>query len=449
VGSVSDLRRVVALTTRLDSRPLPDVEDDTAIGSQLSRRRSAAVAAWDLGDELVLIGAGAPIEIPGRGDVTYPFRAHSEYFYLTDRNRPNGVLAFDPQDGWFDFVEPVTAAERLWSGASVEDADGLPVSELARWLEQRLGRPVAGLGEPPGGVAVDSEVTTAVRRGLDRVRRVKDPVELQRMRKAERATRAGFAAIAQLLEEGTTERAAQIELEAELFRAGATGLTFDTVVAGGPNSAVLHFAPTARPFQRGDLVLVDAGGEYLGYASDVTRTYAIGPPTQAQQELRALVRAAGLAAMERCTDGTEFRDVHRTAARVIAEGLVDFGLLRGDPDALVGREAASLFFPHSVGHMVGLGARDAGGSIGRPPRDEFPRLRIDLPLCTGYTVTIEPGVYFVPALLLDEERRAQHRDTVNWELADRMLGFGGIRIEDNVLVQDGTFEVLTADVPLP
>jgi Xaa-Pro aminopeptidase len=108
----------------------------------------------------------------------------------------------------------------------------------------------------------------------------------------------------------------------------------------------------------------------------------------------------------------------------------------------------SLFFPHGVGHMVGLGVRDAGGAIGRPLRDEFPRLRIDLPLRSGFTVTIEPGIYFVPALLQDPDRRAQHRDAVDWERADRMLGFGGIRIEDDVVVGDDTFEVLTADVPL-
>jgi Xaa-Pro aminopeptidase len=129
---------------------------------------------------------------------------------------------------------------------------------------------------------------------------------------------------------------------------------------------------------------------------------------------------------------------------------VDFGVLRGDPDGLVERQAVSLFFPHGVGHMVGLGVRDAGEILpGREPRaDEFPRLRIDLPLEPGFVVTVEPGIYFVPALLGDPELRARHRDAVDWDRAERMLGFGGIRIEDNVLVTDGEPEVLTADVPV-
>jgi Xaa-Pro aminopeptidase len=212
---------------------------------------------------------------------------------------------------------------------------------------------------------------------------------------------------------------------------------------------VLHFPPSGRPVADGELVLVDAGGEYRGYASDVTRTYpAEGEFSPEQAELRALVIAANRAAQERCTPGTEFTEVHWTAARVIAEGLADFGLLRGDVDTLVERRTVSLFFPHGVGHMVGLGVRDAGGAApGRTPHEDFPRLRIDLPLEEGFAVTIEPGVYFVPALLQDPERRAQHRDAVDWELADRMLGFGGIRFEDNVVIGADGPTSLTADIP--
>jgi Xaa-Pro aminopeptidase len=153
-------------------------------------------------------------------------------------------------------------------------------------------------------------------------------------------------------------------------------------VGGGPNSAVLHFPPSDRRFADGDLILIDAGGEYRGYVSDITRTYpGSGELSPEQAELHALVRRAGLAAIARCTVGTEWRDVHRSAALVIAAGLVDFGLLRGEPESLVEQGAQSIFFPHGIGHMVGLGVRDAGEFLkGRPQReDEFPKLRIDLP----------------------------------------------------------------------
>jgi Xaa-Pro aminopeptidase len=422
-----------------------------SVTEQLDRRRRAVAEEWSLSSEVVLVGAGEPIHIPGRADLTYPFRAHSEYLYLTDRERPGGVFAFDPEVGWVDFVVPASRDERLWSGAPDED-EGVPASELASWLEERKGRPVARLGVPMPDVSSDPELEAELRSGLNHVRRQKDAVELDRMRQAERATSAGFAAIQPLLRPGTTERELQIELEAEFFRNGADRVGYDTIVGGGPNSAVLHFAPTSRAFEEGDLVLIDAGGEVRGYVSDVTRTYpASGRFGPEQAELHALVRAAGIAATRRCTAGTEFMDVHRTAALVIAEGLVDVGLLRGNPESLVERGSQAVFFPHGIGHMVGLGVRDAGEVLkGREQDpDAFPRLRVDLPLLPGHVVTIEPGIYFVPALLHDPDLRERHRDAVDWERAERMLELGGIRVEDNVLVREDGFEVLTGDVPVP
>jgi Xaa-Pro aminopeptidase len=409
---------------------------------------------WQLSDEIVLIGAGSRIHVPGRGDRTYPFRSHSEYLYLTDRERPDGVLAFDPAEGWVDFVAPVTRDERLWEGATEGEAEGRPVAELAGWLDARQGRRVAFLGAPvagKAGVSSDAEIEASVRAALNYVRRPKDALELARMRAAERATRAGFAAAVPLIERGRSERELQIELEAAFFRNGADALAFDTIVGGGPNSAVLHFPPSARRLRAGELVLIDAGGECRGFASDVTRTYpASGQFTAEQAELHALVRKAGLVATDHCAPGVEFRDVHRAAAVVLAAGLAELGLLRGEAESLVEQGAVFVFFPHGIGHMVGLGIRDAGEVLpGRDPReDEFPRLRVDLPLAPGHVVTIEPGIYFVRALLNEAESRERHRDTVNWERAERMLGFGGIRIEDNVLITEDGFEVLTDDVPL-
>jgi Xaa-Pro aminopeptidase len=425
---------------------------EAEIDAQLDRRRRLAAERWDLGDGVVLVGAGVPVPVPGRADRMYPFRAHSEYLYLTDRERPGGVLAFDPHDGWADFVVPVSREERLWGAAHTGDADGRPIDELGGWMESRSGRPVACLGAPFPEVSSDSDLEARLRSELNRIRRRKDEVELDRMRRAEAATRAGFAAVVALVRPGVTERELQIELEASFLKGGADALAFDTIVGSGPNAAVLHALPTGRRVEEGDLVLVDAGGEFRGYASDVTRTYpASGSFTSEQAELHALVERALVAATERCVAGTEFVDVHRAAALVIAAGLADFGVLRGDPESLVERGAQAVFFPHGVGHMVGLGIRDAGEVLpGRSrPENEFPRLRIDLPLEPGHVVTIEPGVYLVPALVEDGELRERFGDAVDWVRAERMLGFGGIRIENDVLVTDGEPEVLTADIPIP
>ena len=308
------------------------------------------------------------------------------------------------------------------------------------------------LGATQAGVESDEGLAQEPRFGLAEVRRRKDRVELERMRVAQRATRAAFATAVPLMREGVSEREVQIELEAEAFRNGAEMMAYDTIIGSGPNAGVLHFPPSSRRFRTGELVLIDAGAQYLGYASDVTRTYPVsGEFDPEQQELFGIVQRAERAAIEECRPGVEWRDVPRTAGVVIAEGLASCGLLRGDPESVVDSGAVWLFFPHGIGHLVGLGIRDAGGVPLRERRDHpkpYPNLRIDLPLESGMVVTVEPGIYFVPALLNDRDKRREHHDQVNWDRVETMLGFGGIRIEDNLLITSEGHEIITADIPL-
>jgi Xaa-Pro aminopeptidase len=426
--------------------------DETEIGRELLRRRDAVAGAWGLTDQVVLIGAGEPIHRPGRDDMTYRYESHSEYYYLTDRNRPGGVLAFDPAEGWVEFVAPVTVEERLWSGAPDAEPEGPTTDDLPGWLEGRRGRPAAWLGSVPPDARSDPSLAMELRFGLATVRRLKDPVELERMRVAQRATRAAFAAVVPRLSEGISERQVQVELEAEALRHGAEAMAYDTIVGSGPNSAVLHFPPSSRQLRNGELVLIDAGAQYLGYASDITRTYPAGGAfTPEQQELHAVVHQAEVAAIQQCQAGVEWRDIHLVAALVIAEGLASFGLLNGNPESLVESGAVWLFFPHGIGHLLGLGVRDAGGTPLRERRDDpkpYPNLRIDLPLEPGMVVTVEPGIYFVPAILNDPEKRRAHHDHVNWDKVGAMLDFGGIRIEDNLVIGEEGYEIITADVPI-
>ena len=198
------------------------------------------------------------------------------------------------------------------------------MDELENWLAARRGRPIVNLGAPIAGVAAAGELRAEFRRHLNYVRRPKDALELERMRIAERATSAGFAAVVPLLSAGRTERGVQVELEAEFFRQGADFLAFETIVASGANSGVLHFPPTTRALGDGALVLIDAGAEFRAYASDVTRTYPVsGSFTPEQAAIHELVARAGEVATARALPGTEFRDIHRTAALTIAEGLTD------------------------------------------------------------------------------------------------------------------------------
>jgi len=425
-------------------------ESGDAATNAIERRRRAIEAEWNELGAVVLIGAGEPIPIPGRADRVYPFLAHSEYFYLTDRQRPGAILTYDPEEGWREFVPVIGADEQLWSG-DVGAGPGTPVAELGPWLEKRRGRAVAQLGGPVANVTSDGAVGSELRTRLDRVRRRKDALELTRMRRAADATGAGFAAVVRFIAPGITERALQIEIEAEFFRHGADTVAYDSIIASGPNAAVLHHLPTQRPLRAGELVLIDAGAEWRGYDCDVTRTYPVSGDFSAEQaDVYALVLQAQRAAIERCRAGVEYRDIHLAAALDVAQGLVDAGFLRGKAADLVDQGASALFFPHGIGHMVGLGVRDAGGYLPGRSRSQAPALRflrIDLPLEPGHVVTIEPGIYFPPHVLDDPETRRQHRDTVVWNRVDKLRGFGGIRIEDNVLILDGGNEVLTRAIP--
>jgi Xaa-Pro aminopeptidase len=152
------------------------------------------------------------------------------------------------------------------------------------------------------------------------------------------------------------------------------------------------------------------------------------------------------ASIAECRPSVEWRDVHRRAALVIAAGLVELGVLRGAPESLVESGAATLFFPHGIGHMIGLGVRDGGAASDerREPAPGLPAIRIDIPLATGYAMTVEPGIYFVPALL-DRERG---RGDVDWARVDELRAFGGVRLEQNVLITEDGCEVLTSAIPI-
>jgi Xaa-Pro aminopeptidase len=272
------------------------------------------------------------------------------------------------------------------------------------------------------------------------------------MKRAAIATAEGYAAVQPFLRAGVSERRMQIELEAGFFRGGGDKTGYDTIIGVAAQAAVFHGSPANERVARdGDFVLIDAGAQLDRYVIDVTRTYVVGgKPSGFQRDLYAAVKDAHARACARCVPGAEWKDIHFGAATDMIGSLVALGLMKGDPTSLVEREAHMLFYPHGVGHMVGLGVRDGSGL--EPGRTKDPRaclrsLRMDLILRPGYTVTIEPGLYLIPALLNDPVRREKYRDCVNWTLAEQHFGIGGVRIEDNLLVTDGAPINLTAAIP--
>lgn len=421
----------------------------------IASRRQRMARLLDLKDEILLVAAGEPVSIPGGQDQTYPFLAHSDFFYLTDRECEGGVVAFDAASGeWVDFVPAVTQAQRVWEGR--EQEPGTPLAELGPWVASRRGRSIISLGAPLACVRTDDRRAVEVRDRFTHARRAKDTFEIERMERAAAATAPAYARVRELLDAATngqpvSEQLLKAEIESQFALHGASRPCYGTIVGVGDNSAVLHFDPTERVIKPGETVLIDAGAEVRRYGVDVTRTYACGEVTGARRELHAVVQRAFDRAVAGCVVGVEWVDLHIRAAMDMAEGLVQMGVLKGSASSAVESGAMGLFFPHGLGHMIGLGVRDATGRLpGRGPtqRKGVVTIRCDFPLGENYSMTIEPGCYFIGALLRDTDARATHRDAVNWPLVDRLLAerIGGVRIEDSVIVTENGPRALTAHI---
>ncbi|TVQ62609.1 MAG: M24 family metallopeptidase [Phycisphaerales bacterium] len=422
------------------------------------RDRIARAIQQAAGDAIVLIGAGEPIPVPGGLDRVHRFNTHPDYWFLTGEHRPGGVIAYDPQsapaatpaDAWTAFSVPQSAAERTWEGEA--DVPGVPIAELSAWLAARRGRPVAMLGCPLPGVRADDAQTRRLADLVWHARRVKDDAEVARIRRAAAITARTFADLPNHIRPGVTERELRNRILSGFIGAGADGEGYDTIVGVGANAAVLHFTPGSKAAGERDFILIDAGAEQARYTADVTRTFPVTPGnvSTVQRDFYNTVLSAQAQAVANCKPGVEFHDLHRQAAEAIGAGLVAMGLLKGDPPELVDHGVMRLFFPHGLGHLVGLGVRDASGRL--PGRVHRPgpggtNIRLDLPLQPGYCVTIEPGLYLVPALIDDPATRERFVDAVRWSEIDKVRKeIQGVRIEDDVLVTDAEPDVLTAEI---
>ena len=439
----------------------------------LAKRRARVAKRWELADEVVVLRAGEPAGWSGT-DQHFAFLPHPDVAYLTAVGSPGTTLAYDAAAGEWELFGPRFTPERLvWEQPPTPV--GQPLDELEAWLEQRSDRAVIELGAgatmpevlPPPATSEDGEAqdpVNAVLRlsaAIALERMTKDDAELDDIRQAAAASTAGFEWVYQHAAPGMTEREIQVGMEAQFYAAGAPRVAYDSIVASGPHGAYLHYVyagddplrPATRTVEAGDLLLIDAGAQFGGYASDVTRTMVVGAdPTDEQAFLWKLVLSAQQQTIDMCRPGTVWREVHLAAARILGAGLVEMGLLRGDPVELVTQGAVALFFPHGLGHLLGLSVHDITSvPYSREPSDDplLSRLGPNRLLEPGMVTTVEPGIYFIDALLGDPARREKFAEAVVWERVDELRGFGGIRIEDDVLVTEDDPEVLTAAIDKP
>jgi Xaa-Pro aminopeptidase len=221
---------------------------------------------------------------------------------------------------------------------------------------------------------------------------------------------------------------------------------------------VLHNEKYVNTLADGDLLLIDSGAESpRGYASDITRTFPVsGRFSLQQREVYEVVLQAQADAINAAAPGVNNRDLHLIAARTIAEGLKEIGLMRGDSGAAVEAGAHAMFFPHGLGHMLGLDAHDmedlgdiVGYPEGEPRSSQFglAYLRLARELEPGWVITMEPGIYFIPALIDRWRGEDLHSEFIDYDRVERYRSFGGVRIEDDILITSDGCRVLGPGIP--
>jgi Xaa-Pro aminopeptidase len=413
-------------------------------------------------------------------DNDHPYRHGSDFHYLTGFAEPGAWLLIGSDGRSTLACRPKDLERELWDGlrlgpdaapAALGVDDAIALDRLDDTLVERLaGQPAVWWSfDTPGlGARVEDwleRIRAKSRDGFEppstqhdlapllaamRVR--KDEGELETMRRAARISAAAHVrAMRFCAARFRADREAAIpeyEIEAELLhefrRSGADGPAYGSIVAAGPNACILHYAPGATPLKAGQLCLIDAGCELDGYASDVTRTFpADGRFGAAQRELYELVEAAQAAAVAATRPGARLRDAHAAAVRVLAQGMLDTGLLDrntvGDVDAVIASAAYRRFYMHGTGHWLGRDVHDVGDyqSADEPPVEQpdwhggtvvrKPSRKLE----PGMVVTIEPGLYVRPAEGVPERY---------WNI--------GIRIEDDAVVTDAGCELISRGAPV-
>ncbi len=425
-----------------------------------------------LGKHPALVASGAP-RPRGTHRGLHPFRAASHFLYLFGLHLEKAMGLWNGERWQLFLPEPGPDAA-LWTGpvpgfAELGEIVGVPVSPMAKLQEALNPSATATLPSPdvetcveqssllgreirPGKLAATDEPLADA---LIELRLVHDQAGIAGLREAAQATVAAHTAGLHASRPGIRESVVRAAIEAELVARNMT-TSFNSIVS--VHGEVLHNEDHHFTLADGDLLLVDAGAETAGgWAGDVTRTWPVsGRYTSTQRDLYEVVLRAQTAAIAAIKPGQRYLELQGIAARATAEGLVGLGILRGDPAELVSDGVVALFFPHGVGHLVGLDVHDlddlgdrATYAPGRTRSTDpgLKALRLDRDLVPGMAVTVEPGFYQVPAILDDPERTRVAKDRLR---RDRLAAFRdvrGIRIEDTILVTSDGHDNLNESLP--
>ena len=387
-------------------------------------------------------------------DCDYPFRQNSDFYYLSGFNEPGAcLLLIKTIDGQKTvlFNREKDKLSEIWHGYRLGQVGAVtelgfdeahPIDKLRCQLQILLNGFTTIYYSLFQDAALDKILNSVVnelradkRKGniapsifidslpiVHEMRLIKSSFETELLSKAAKISAAGHVRAMQTCCAGMWEYQLQAEVEYGFALQGTRDIAYNSIVAGGENACVLHYTNNNMPLQKGDLVLIDAGAEYQGYAGDITRTFPVsGVFSACQAKLYQLVLDIQISAISQVKPGISMADINKNIIKQFVNGLLALEILEGDSEALIESEAYKAFYMHGLGHYLGMDVHDVGdyGTMDKP------RL-----LEAGMLVTIEPGLYI----------------SNDADVDDKWKGIG-IRIEDDVLVTETGSKVLTGDVP--
>jgi len=427
--------------------------------------REKLLSLFEENQEGVIFLKGAETMYRYGTDYEFPFRQESNFWYLTGVNEPEYHAVLDVKSGEYHLFSPKRDAQfAVWHG-NVRDQNEIKEEYQPDHLHQNNDLLTILRNLKPSVVyCLDEEQaefiedlsreftvdTDSLRDALTYCRCIKTEGELDLLREAARINNIAHLEVMKALKPGMYEYEMKALFDYHQVKNGLLQDAYNGIHAGGENSAVLHYVDNNEKINSGDLYLVDAGYEKEGYASDVTRTYpANGRFSGDQAAIYQIVLNTLNKSIELVKPGVKMEDLHLAACRIMLHGLKDLKIIKGDIDEMMEQNIFALFFPHGLGHFLGLDTHDVGGypqGVERIDRPGVRFLRVRRELMPGMVITIEPGIYFIPALLkpaLENEEQAKY---LNEKRIKSLFNFGGIRIEDNLIITEDGYENLT-DVP--
>ncbi|MBF0198040.1 MAG: aminopeptidase P family protein [Planctomycetes bacterium] len=389
------------------------------------------------------------------GDTHYPFRQNSDFIFLSAFHHPGAALIIHPK-GEILFIPEVDQKHLVWLGEAETTKSAKSDYKLRRVcyqgsFEQEFKKladrynlcycapKLMSKLKKLSSIKMNSK---DYRSSLNRLRQYKQEGEIELMKRAANVTSSAHKELMKKLKPGMHEYELQAIFESHLTNEQMCH-SFAPIVASGKNASVLHYEKNNQKLKKGQLLLVDAGAEAFGYAADVSRTIPVsGRYSKVQARLYSLVLQAQQKTIDFCRPGVSFADINECCSLSLREGLADMGIIRGSSKGIDKLKPEALFMPHGVSHMLGIDVHDVAcfkQKRGEESRAAFKRMELG----EDMAITVEPGLYFIKALLEDRKNLKKYSEVIDFKLVDRYKGFGGIRIEDDILITKRGNKVLT------